>query len=654
MTARDASAAEDAAATRKQVTVLFCDVADYTRRSTQLDPEDLADEMRVVQNLCAASIRRHNGHIANFLGDGILALFGHPYAHEFAPQQAVRAGVEMVAQIRRNNDSPAWRGRRPLHIRVGVATGLVVIGVRAGRRRGRDELIFGDTPNLASRLQHIAAPNSVVAALRTRRLVGAAFVFEHLGRRRLKGFAEPLDAWKVLQARAYHHRSALALKRVGAKFIGRRQELRELRAGHARALRGQGRVIHLSGDAGIGKSRLIRAFEKTTDTQNLHRLRIICSSFFRRSRFKPIIVETHRWLQIGERDDAVRKRGRIQDAMHTIGLAGADEHILFNELLEIPPAPAQTGLNLAAEEKHHRTVRALAEFVLRLSRLRPLLLVVEDLQWADASTLAVLHRVVAAAAREKLFGIFTSRTGFTRGWPAGDALREMKLGALDAPASKLLLESVLGTHNLSPHIKQAIINKSDGVPLFLEESGGHAVVQLRGASRVQDRDAAELRSAFTIPDTLQDSLNARLDRLGEAKAFAQLAAVFGGDFCYSLIDKIAAQNGLNADASMDILLSAKMLVIIADGTEDRFAFRHAMFQDAAYHSLLKKTRRRYHLQIAERLRQTDIGARHPELLAYHYGHAKQLNWPRNSGCGLANARWRTPRLTNRYNISRKD
>ena len=625
---------------RKQVTVLFCDVADYTSRSVALDPEDLADEIRVFQTLCAEVAEKYHGHISNYLGDGILVLFGHPLASEFDPEHAVRAGMEMVERIKRNNASEKWRGREAMAIRIGIATGLVVVGERAGNRRDQDELIFGEAPNLAARLQSLAEPNSVLTALRTRRLVGSAFKFRDLGEHRVKGFTEPLGVWQILHQSTFQNRSTTSLKRVTTRFVSRHRELRCLRENYAHALDGRGRIIHLCGDPGIGKSRLLRAFEKTIHKPELYRLRVTCSPYFQGSPFKPIVDETHRWLQIGESDDVETRREHIRRAMIAIELDGKDEHALFNELLGIPPASAQTPIgmmgDISAEEKHHRTVKALVSFVIQLSRLRPLWLVVEDLHWADPSTLEVLSGIVSAAGAEKLCAVFTSRTNFVMPWPEAATLVEMKLGGLDASASARLIAAMSGGNALPALVTQRIIGKSGGVPLFLEETTRHLLDQMRAQSRTEEVAANQIREpisvgehygSFTIPDTLQDSLNARLDRLGQAKSFAQLAATFGGHFRYSLISKVAAQNQIDADAGMDALQAADLISVISETAEDRYEFRHALFQDAAYHSLLKKTRQRYHLQIAERLQQDnpDIGQQHPELIAHHYSHTERVD-----------------------------
>ncbi len=614
---------------RKQVTVLFCDVVDYTSRSVSLDPEDLADEIRVFRTLCTGIAKNYHGHIANYFGDGILVLFGHPISSEFDPEHAVRAGMEMVTRIERNNASAQWRGRQPIRIRVGIATGLVVVGERSGAARGQDELIFGETPNLAARLQSLAAPNTVVTSLRTRRLVGGMFKFRALGEHWVKGFQQPICAWQILHESAFRNRSTTSLKRVTTRFVSRRAELRCLRENYEWALRGHCRIIHLSGDPGIGKSRLLRAFEKTIHKQNLHRLRLSCSPYFRTIPFKPIVDETNRWLQLGGQHDFGGRRENMRRAMVEIGLDGRDEHSLFNELLAIPMSPGQAYLDLSAEEKHHRTVDTLARVIIRLSRLRPLFLVVEDLHWADSSTLKVLGGIIARASAQRLFGVFTSRTGFALPWPAADLLTEVALGGLDADASGQLIAAVFGARPLPDGLKQTLIRRSAGVPFYLEESSWHLVNQMR-PNQISESDAGydtDPYSPFTIPDALQCSLNARLDHLGAAKSFAQLAAVFGGDFRYSLIRKIAADNGINADYGMDVLLEADLISVLPDQSADRYEFRHALFRDAAYHSLLRKTRQRYHLQIAELLQRENpgIGRQHPESIAYHYAHTSRID-----------------------------
>ena len=620
---------------RKQVSMLFCDVVDYTSRSVELDPEYLADDIRAFQKICSAAAEKYHGHIANYLGDGLLVLFGYPTASEFDAEHAVHAGMEMVATVKRNNESAEWRKRKPIRIRIGIATGLVVVE-RAGDSRDRDELIFGETPNLAARLQGVAEPDSVVTALRTRQLVGRMFKFRHLGKHDLKGFVHSVNVWQILHPSSLRNRSTAKFKRA-TPFVGRQVEMDFLRENFQCALGGQSRIIHIQGEPGIGKSRLLRRFERKVLTKDDQKpLRVACSPYFRNTPFKPIIDETHRWLRLSENDTADAKREKIHKAMGLIDLAGGDEHSLFNELLDIPPTHDGARLEISADEKRRLTVEALAGFVFHMARKRPLLLVVEDLHWADPSTLEVLGTIIARAGQhakpnmdgEKLFAILTSRNEFISSWAAGKHFAKWELCGLGVRESARLVATVEGARDLPVNVRKAVVRKSGGVPLFLEETSLHLVDQLP-ENEVREDDVEGFYTSMLIPDTLQDSLNARLDQLGAGKAFAQLASVFGGDFRYSMIAEIAAQNNIDAYTGLEILENEKVLSRIEgeNESEDRYQFCHALFRDAAYHSLLKKTRRRYHLQIVELLQKDDPGIvhTHPELLAEHYAQTECID-----------------------------
>ena len=291
----------------RQVTVLFCDVVDYTARVVALEPEELAEEIIGLQSLCQVAAEKYRGRIFEFLGDGILALFGHPTANEFAAELAVRAGMEMVEKVTRaqyihrsavadsvaaNTDYPL----SPLRIRIGIATGLSIIGNRRGIMR--PELMFGEASNLAARMQELAKPNSIVAAPQTRRLVGAAVKFEDLGSHYIKGFNCKISVWQVMDNQSNYHRTASFLRRVTTRFIGREIEMQLLHKNCEIALAGRGRIIRISGESGIGKSRLVRAFEKTLQSHKLYRLRISCSHLQNAQQFKPIVDAAHQWLQL--------------------------------------------------------------------------------------------------------------------------------------------------------------------------------------------------------------------------------------------------------------------------------------------------------------------------------------------------------------------
>ncbi len=602
-------------AIRKQVTVLFCDVADYIARSQSLDPEDLSDDIRVFQTICGNISKKYSGHISNYLGDGMLVLFGHPNASEFAPEYAVRAGLEMVEAIKKNNMSYQWRNKASLKIRVGIATSLVVVGEKAGACRDQDELIFGEAPNLAARLQSAAEPNTIVTSLRTRRLVGSAFKFQYHGECALKGFAQPIPIWKIIGENTHFNRNT-ETKRVATQFISRHQELAFLTNCYALCMHGAAKFVHLIGVAGMGKSRLVRVFERTLDRQNLRRIKVSCSLYFSATPLHPVIEELNRWFEISTDDDDVVNHARITAILGSIGLNTDENLSLISELLSINFPHTKSDF-LSPEEKHYRIIHLVTDIIHGMSQHSPVLLVVEDLHWADPTTLELLEFVIKNTQQYPIFAIMISRPEFQSHWYQSDTLIVQKLMALNHTDCQKLVASIFENSPLPNFIESKLIARSSGIPLFLEESSRHLLTQI-DERKSQGLDA--FSEEFTLPETLQDLLNARVESLGEAKHLAQIASVFGHSFTYSNIRKIAQNNGIEADDNMDIILQADLLQVISDVNEDVYTFQHAMLQDAAYHSLLKSTRQRYHRQIANLFitENQEITETQPEILAHHF------------------------------------
>ena len=602
-------------AVRKQVTVLFCDIANYTERAASMDPEDLSEDIREFQDICSRIAESFQGHISNYLGDGIMVLFGHPHASEFSPERAVRAGLEMVKAIKKNNLQPHWNDKAPLSIRIGIATGLVVVGDRAGHKRDQDELIFGNAPNLAARLQDIARPDSVVVALRTRRLVGLAYKFKDLGQFQLKGFNQPVSAWQILYERKQQKRPGNILRRNTSPFLSRKKELLMLERDFKKACFGFSRFVHIVGEPGIGKTRLVRKFEKSITTAETHRMRINCSPYYQNSFLKPVSDECYRWLRISQDDDLATRQASVSWAISIVKLEQLDQHLLFTEFMDIPAPFSLEVPEMSPEEKRKRTIDALATVIMAVSKNRPVLLVAEDLHWADPSTLELLQVLMQRSTEQRILGIFTSRLEFSPPWENIDALTTCRISGLTQAESRKLVESVFQNHYLPENLKQTLVHQSDGVPLFLEESCFSAINHM-----ISNSDSEVLLRGYNLPETLQDSLNARLDQLDEAKGLAQLASTFGESFSYSVINKIASHNGIDADNGMDTLMDQNILILENDVLEDRIKFRHVLFQEAAYQSLLKKTRQQYHHQIANLLLAEDptVVDKNPELVAYHF------------------------------------
>lgn len=602
-------------AVRKQVTVLFCDIADYTERATQVDPEILSEEIHEFQSICQSVAEEYEGHVSNYLGDGVMLLFGHPLASEFSPERAVRAALHMISAIKQNNKGPDWRNKKPLEIRIGIATGLVVVGERAGKQRDQEELIFGTAPNLAARLQAIAAPNTVVTALRTRRLVGLTFKFKDLGKHALKGFKQPINVWQILNQRKMQKRPGNALKRNSAPFISRKHELGLMAKAYESVCDGCSRFVHIVGEPGIGKTRLIRRFERTIATHDMHRMRVNCSSYYQNSFLKPVQDECFRWLRISETDDLESKQASVSWAMSVVNLSSkVDRHLLFSEFLDMPlPGPFEN-IELSPEERHQRIIHLLVQIILDIAKNQTLLLVVEDLHWADQSTLEALNALIARASEDRVLGIFTSRPPFPSALKADASLTNIFMHPLTQDESRQMVESFFTGTPVPQTLKKNLIHKSDGIPLFLEESC-HSAIRHMGQASNQDL----LLQNFTVPETLQDSLNARLDQLGESRAIAQLASTFGQSFSYPEVNRIAQANDIDADAGVDVLINENIVELTDNGIHDSFRFRHAMFQEAAYQSLLIKTRQHYHGQIADLLLSSDpdFEEQRPEYIAYH-------------------------------------
>ena len=565
----------DADGERKQITVLFCDVVDYTARIAALNAEELLGEMRNFYRICARIAAAHHGRVAQFLGDGVLILFGHPRADECDPHHAVHAGLAIVMEI---TCAEIWHVGAPLAVRVGIATGEVVVA--GARDAPYGEMIFGRAPNLAARLQQLARPNTVVVSRRTRRLIGGGFALHSLGARRVRGFTHSVRAWRVM------HENAVALRpaKYATRFVGRERELRRLREQHRETLRGRARIVHVRGAAGIGKSRLAHAFESALQTPCI-RLRILCAPEFHARPFKPILYDA----SPGGALAAARR------CPHKFAPGGMRERALLAELLGAPP-----------RRRVERPLEALADLVIKLSRRHPVLLLVEDLHHADAATLRALGALVARARDQRLFAVFTSREDFTAPWPRA-AIRELRLGRLNAGESARLVSAVFGAHAPRPPTRDALLRAGGGVPLLLEEMSRQELRELR---RPQSRDSPQrvrepspeyerAAAPLVIPDTLRSFLSARLDQLGEWKPLAQLAAALEENFRYSLLRRVAARNGLDADAGLAALMETGLLMQLPGNGKDLYAFSPAVFREAACASLLEETRRKYRLQISE-------------------------------------------------------
>jgi class 3 adenylate cyclase/predicted ATPase len=608
------SGEREAGAERRQLTVMFCDLVGSTELSQRLDPEELREVVRAYQEAAALVLRDAAGHVAQYLGDGLLVYFGYPRAQEDDAQRAVRAGLDILGAMRRLNVGlDAEHGVR-LAVRIGLHTGPVVVGEMGGGAR-RERLALGETLNVAARLQGIAAPDSVVISAATHRLVQGGFDCTSLGAQALKGLAHAVAAYQV-------HREHRAQTRIGpaataglTPLVGRADESALLLARWAQARDGAGHTVLLSGEPGIGKSRLVAMLKERVAADPYVVLEGACAPHRQHSAFYPLIDLLERVLDLDPGDAADVGAGKLETHLREHGLPLATAVPLLATLLSIPLPRGYSPLGLGPERLRQRTQETLREWILAMGASQPLLLVVEDLHWADPSTLALLPLLVEHAVRARLLLVLTARPGFEAPWPASAPMTAVPLARLTPAEATLMVGRVAGAAALPATLVEQIVAKTDGIPLFVEE--------LTRMVLEAGTDPGGVLSERTIPATLRDSLMARLDRLETAKEVAQLAAAIGREFSYELLAAVAPLEPDALARALGELVDADLLHRRGTGARASYLFRHALIQDAAYESLLRGVRQEHHARIAEALtsRFPQMAATQPEVIAHHFTEA---------------------------------
>jgi class 3 adenylate cyclase/predicted ATPase len=609
-------------AERRQLTVLLCDVVDSTALAGQLDPEDLRDVIRAYQEACAAVIHRFDGHIAQYLGDGLLVYFGYPQAHEDDAPRAVRAGLGMVEAIGRLNARLAHERSVRLAVRLGIHTGVVVVGDMGGGAR-HGQLALGETPNLAARLKGLAAPHTVVLSGATYRLVQGLFECYDLGPHTLKGVSTPIPMYRVLRETSAQSRFEATSAAGLTPLVGREYEVELLLERWAHVKQGLGQVVLLSGEPGIGKSRLVQVLKAHLAGEPHVRWECRCSSYYQNSPLYPVIDLFQRALQF-ERDDAPgEKLGKLERALAPYPLPLPEVVPLFASLLSLPLPDHYPPLNLTPERQRQKTLEAVLSLLLAQSAQQPVLFSVEDLHWIDPSTLELLSPLVDQAPTARIFTLLTCRPEFRPLWGLRAHLASLTLSRLPRTQTEVMVERVVGGKALPAEVHQQVVAKTDGVPLFVEEL---TKMVLESGLLQEQEDRYELAGPLpplAIPATLQDSLMARLDRLAAVKEVAQLGATLGRAFSYELLRAVAPWKEGTLRQALDQLVEAELLYRRGVPPQATYLFKHALIQEAAYQSLLKGTQRQYHQRIAQALeaRFPETAATQPELLAQHYTEA---------------------------------
>src|SRR5215467_4401791 len=598
-------------AERRQLTVMFCDLVGSTALSTQFDPEELREELRAYQNACSGVVARYDGFVAKFVGDGMLAYFGYPRAHEDDAERAVRAGLEIVAAVA----SLETRGTERLAVRIGIATGLVIVGDLVGLGSAQEQAVVGETPNLAARLQALAEPGQIIVAGITRRLIGDLFRLRDLGRQTAKGFTEPVEAFAVEGVAVTESRFEAA-RRGLTDLVGRVAESALLRERLREAWAGAGQIVLLSGEAGIGKSRLAAQLAADAANEPYARLRYQCSPHHRDSVLHPFVVALERAARLAPEDPAETQLDKLEAKLAPARIA--ETAPLFASLLSIPTGGRYPPLALSAAQQRRLTLAALLDQLEALARQKPILMLFEDAHWADATSLEVLDLTVERVRALPVLALFTFRPEYEAPWTGLSHVTNIALDRFAPAEVETLAEHVAG-RPLPPDVTAQIVAKTDRVPLFVEEL---TKAVLEGGLLVAGPQGWHLDGPlppFAIPATLQDSLAARLDRLAPVKEIAQIGAAIGREFSYPLLRAVAGRDEPALRAGLVQLEEAELLFRSGAPPDARYTFKHALVQDTAYETLLRSRRQILHRQIADALRGefAAVAAAEPELVAHH-------------------------------------
>jgi predicted ATPase/class 3 adenylate cyclase len=611
-------------AERRQLTVLFCDLVDSTALARQLDPEEWREVVRAYQEACAKVIARFEGHIAQYLGDGLLVYFGYPLAHEDDARRAVQAGLGMVEAVGQLNTRLGRERGVSLAVRLGVHTGLVVVGEVGGGGR-QEQLALGETPHLAARLQGIAAPNTLVISAATLPLLGGFFACQSLGTHLLKGFAQPIEVYQVQYESTARSRLEAAGRTGLTPLVGREAEVGLLRERWAQVKEGLGQVVLLSGEAGIGKSRLVQVLTEQVATEPHAWLTPCqCSPYHQNTALYPMIDLLERVaLRLEREESPEQKLRKLEGFLVQYGLPLPEAVPLFTALLSLPLPADYAPLTMSPEQQKQKTLQDFLTILLRIAIQQPVLFIMEDLHWVDPSTLELLSLLVDQGPTTRILALFTCRPDFSPPWTGRSHVTQVTLPRLPRRQAAEMTGRVAQGKALPPEVVEQVVAKTDGVPLFVEEltkmvleSGllqeGEALYELTGPL-----------PPLAIPTTLHDSLMARLDRLAAVKGLAQLGATLGREFAYDLLQAVSPWDDETLQRGLQQLVAAEFLYQQGPPPQATYRFKHALIQDAAYQSLLRSTRQQHHQRIAQVLeaRFPKLCEIQPELLAHHYTEA---------------------------------
>lgn len=607
---------------RRQLTVMFCDLVDSTAMSRKLDPEDLRDLNLAYQDAVKVAVERYNGFVARYMGDGVLAYFGYPHAHEDDAERAVRAGLGIVEEIAKLHSGVGQAKGVTLAVRVGIATGPVVVGDLIGKGASQESAVVGETPNLAAKLQGFAEPDSVVVASITRRLTAGHFEYRDLGERDVKGLPAPVPAWQVVGESTARSRFEAAHGRHLIPLVGRDEEVALLARRWSAAKQGEGQVVLICGEPGIGKSRLAEAFASRTAAEPHVRLRYQCSPHHANSALYPIIAQLEYAAGVTAQLGAGEKLEKLESLLGKSSNALDRDIPLLADLLSIPITGHYADVEPDAKRRRQQTLDALVRQLEGLSHTDPVLCIFEDVHWIDPSTRELLDRIVDRVESLPVFLIITFRPEFEASWIGQAGVSLMTLSRIGRKLSREMVERLAGAMAMPAEVVDEVVARTDGVPLFIEELTRTVVEseQLVGAS---DGGRGREKWKPSIPMTLHDSLMARLDQLMLGKPLAQIGSVIGRDFDQEILSAVCEPSAADVEGGMRELEVAGLVFRRGTGSGTVFSFKHALVQDAAYESLLREKKRELHERVARAIEEhrVDLTNTEPEVLAHHFSAA---------------------------------